>query len=136
MGVRQLQGDLIAPPMPVESVPAWQAGLGDAGTAARRDGLDSNYVSGPPDSDAAPVQAASGAHPPDVADGGLRLPPRQLQVMQLLSEGNSVKEIARQLNLGVGTVKVHASLAYSALGARNRIEAIRRAAPLLKSPMV
>jgi DNA-binding NarL/FixJ family response regulator len=69
----------------------------------------------------------------DMPDSSVRLPPRQLQVMQLLSEGYSVKEIARRLELGVGTVKVHASLAYSALGARNRIEAIRRAAPLLKA---
>jgi DNA-binding NarL/FixJ family response regulator len=42
-----------------------------------------------------------------------------------------VKEIAYQLNLGISTIKVHLSLAYSALGAHNRIEAIRRAAPFL-----
>jgi DNA-binding NarL/FixJ family response regulator len=54
--------------------------------------------------------------------------------MQLLSEGLAVKEIARHLSLGTGTVKVHLSLAYSALGARNRIEAIIRAGPLLRPP--
>jgi DNA-binding NarL/FixJ family response regulator len=53
--------------------------------------------------------------------------------MQLLSEGCPVKEIAYRLNLGIGTVKVHLSLAYSALGAHNRIEAIRRAGPALLS---
>jgi DNA-binding NarL/FixJ family response regulator len=42
-----------------------------------------------------------------------------------------VKEIAYRLNLGIGTVKVHLSLAYSALGAHNRIEAIKRAGPAL-----
>jgi len=43
-----------------------------------------------------------------------------------LAEGCTVKEIARLLGLGVGTVKVHLALAYTALGTRNRIEAIRR----------
>ncbi len=54
-----------------------------------------------------------------------------MDVMRLLAEGRSVKGIARELNLGIGTVKVHLSLAYSALGAHNRIEAIRRAEPAL-----
>ncbi len=126
MGVRHLQGDLIAPPMPVESVPAWLAGWRDTGAAA---GGRAPVDAGAPD-----ARVADGAAAPAVQDGGFRLPPRQLQVMQLLAEGYSVKEIARQLNLGIGTVKVHASLAYSALGARNRVEAIRRAAPLLNVP--
>ena len=37
---------------------------------------------------------------------------RQLEVMQLLTEGCSVKQIARRLDLGIGTVKVHLSRAY------------------------
>jgi DNA-binding NarL/FixJ family response regulator len=65
--------------------------------------------------------------PPDP----VRLSPRQIDVMRLLSDGRSVKEIARKLNLGIGTIKVHLSLAYSALGAHNRGEAIRRASPIL-----
>jgi len=131
MGVRQMQGDLIARPMPVESVPAWLAGtlatLGDA--APRMPAALSEHAvtpNGTPPDTVKPDMT-------DMPDSSVRLPPRQLQVMQLLSEGYSVKEIARRLELGVGTVKVHASLAYSALGARNRIEAIRRAAPLLKA---
>jgi DNA-binding NarL/FixJ family response regulator len=74
--------------------------------------------------------------PPSVpagnATGSIRLPPQQLAVMRLLAEGCSVKEIARRLGLGIGTVKVHLSLAYSALGAHNRIEAVMRALPLLE----
>jgi hypothetical protein len=38
-----------------------------------------------------------------------------------------VKEIARKLDLGVGTVKVHLPHAYTALGVHNRVEAISRA---------
>jgi DNA-binding NarL/FixJ family response regulator len=52
---------------------------------------------------------------------------RQLEVMQLLTEGCSVKQIARRLDLGIGTVKVHLSRAYSVLGARNKVEAVMRA---------
>lgn len=63
-----------------------------------------------------------------------RLPPRQSQIMQLVAEGLTVKEIARRLGLGVGTVKVHLALAYSALGARNRIDAIRRLGTISEPP--
>ena len=61
---------------------------------------------------------AGAARRATAADAAVRLSPRQLEVMQLLSEGCSVKEIARRLDIGIGTVKVHLSLAYSALGAR------------------
>lgn len=55
------------------------------------------------------------------------LTPRQQAVMRYLSAGCSVKEIARRLDLSIGTVKTHLSHTYIALGARNRIEAISRA---------
>jgi DNA-binding NarL/FixJ family response regulator len=47
--------------------------------------------------------------------------------MQLLTEGCSVKEIARRLGLSIGAVTIHLSQAYSVLGARDRTEAIIRA---------
>ena len=55
------------------------------------------------------------------------LTPRQLDVVQRLGRGLSVKEIARDLRLSPGTVKTHLSQAYAALGARNRVEAVLRA---------
>lgn len=64
-----------------------------------------------------------------VSEPGHRLPgltARQSDVMRLLATGCSVKEIARQLDLGVGTVKIHLAQAYRALGARNRTEALLR----------
>ena len=60
--------------------------------------------------------------------GDVQLTERQSDVMRLVAEGQSVKEIARRLDLGIGTVKSHLSRAYCALGARNRIEAINLAA--------
>jgi DNA-binding NarL/FixJ family response regulator len=52
---------------------------------------------------------------------------RQTEAMQLLTEGCSVKEIARRLDLSIGAVTVQLSQAYSILGARDRTEAIIRA---------
>jgi EAL domain-containing protein (putative c-di-GMP-specific phosphodiesterase class I)/FixJ family two-component response regulator len=126
MGVHQLQGDLIAPPMPVEALAGWLAGW-------------QNGVWPPPDRSAEralqpaiKIMRADVAIVPQGAEArGIKLPPRQMQVMRLLAEGCSIKEIARRLKLGVGTVKVHLSLAYTALGTRNRIEAIRRLGPVL-----
>lgn len=51
---------------------------------------------------------------------------RQSQVLQLLSEGRSNKDIARRLGLGVGTVKVHMSHLFATLGAHSRVEAVVR----------
>lgn len=56
-----------------------------------------------------------------------RLTLQQTAVLQLLAEGRSTKEIARTLGLGLGTVKTHLSRAYAALGAGNRVSALRAA---------
>ncbi len=55
--------------------------------------------------------------PPD------RLTPRQREVLALLIEGKSNKEIARLLALSDNTVRVHAAAIFKALGVRNRTEA-------------
>jgi DNA-binding NarL/FixJ family response regulator len=48
---------------------------------------------------------------------------RQLDVLRLLAKGRPNKEIARQLNLAEGTVRVHVNAVLKALSARNRTEA-------------
>ena len=45
---------------------------------------------------------------------------RQLDVLALIVQGLSNKEIARQLNLGEGTVKVHVAALFRALGVTSR----------------
>ncbi|HEX2555774.1 MAG TPA: LuxR C-terminal-related transcriptional regulator [Microvirga sp.] len=70
----------------------------------------------------------------DVGDGGTgdadsgtsfpRLSTRQKQVLEMISQGKSTKDIARELNLGIGTVKVHMSALYSALGVSSRSAAL------------
>ncbi len=52
---------------------------------------------------------------------------RQRAVFALLAQGCATKEIARRLNLAIGTVKVHLAAIYRALGARSRLEAVAKA---------
>ena len=54
------------------------------------------------------------------------LTPRQRQVLKLALQGLPNKIIARQLAIAEGTVKVHLSMVYRALGVRNRVGALCR----------
>ncbi|HEY9163494.1 MAG TPA: response regulator transcription factor [Magnetovibrio sp.] len=59
-------------------------------------------------------------------DGSTQLPSltqRQLEVLRLMAQGNSNKEIARDLGISENTVRVHISAIISALDATNRTEA-------------
>lgn len=52
---------------------------------------------------------------------------RQRDVLRLMAEGRSTKDIARTLDLAVSTIKVHLAAVYRTVGARNRVEALCRA---------
>lgn len=67
----------------------------------------------------APASAAPGQ-----AWADLPLTPRQKGVLDLLSRGLSNKEIARELNIGVDTVKDHVAGVLKALGANSRTQAV------------
>ena len=54
------------------------------------------------------------------------LSPRQTEVMQMVAEGKTNREIAGYLVLSVRTVERHLAEAYAKLGARNRFEAIAK----------
>jgi DNA-binding NarL/FixJ family response regulator len=58
------------------------------------------------------------------------LSPRERNVLDLLASGHTNREIARKLSLSPYTVKEYVSSVYRKLGARNRAEAVRRAAGL------
>jgi DNA-binding NarL/FixJ family response regulator len=68
--------------------------------------------------------------PPDVLS---RLTPRQRDVLELLVKGKSNKEIARELDLGEGTVKIHLAALFRNLGVRNRATAAVAGAQLIVS---
>jgi DNA-binding NarL/FixJ family response regulator len=55
---------------------------------------------------------------------------RQMQVMALLAQGKSNKEICRELDLAAGTVKMHISSVFSALQVSNRTQALIAASRL------
>lgn len=60
----------------------------------------------------------------------LRLTPRQLQVLELMCEGMSNKEIAIRLGMAEGTVKIHVTAILRAMNASNRTHAVILAAQL------
>lgn len=49
---------------------------------------------------------------------------RQRDVLARLMKGHSNKQIARDLDIGEGTVKIHLAAVFRALGARNRTDAV------------
>jgi LuxR family maltose regulon positive regulatory protein len=55
---------------------------------------------------------------------------RELEILGLLAERLSDKEIARQLYISPGTVKRHASTIYSKLGVHDRRKAVAKAVGL------
>lgn len=57
---------------------------------------------------------------------------RQRQVLEHLIDGRSNKEIARALDLGEGTVKIHLAAIFRHFGVRNRAAAVAAAAGLVR----
>jgi PAS domain S-box-containing protein len=55
------------------------------------------------------------------------LTPRQLEVLELLAEGKSVREIGKELYLSEATVRNHVRSLLQALGAHSQLEALARA---------
>ncbi len=55
---------------------------------------------------------------------------RELEVLALIARGYSNKQIANQLYLSMGTIKVHAHNIYGKLGVNNRTQAVARATEL------
>ena len=69
------------------------------------------------------------SHPPaETETHGIDLTPRELDVLALLAEGASNKEIARQLGISVHTAKFHVSSLLEKLDATGRTDAVAHAA--------
>ncbi len=52
------------------------------------------------------------------------LTPREQQILELLARGMAYKQIATELNLGMGTVQTHISRVYKKLHVNCRTEAV------------
>ena len=70
------------------------------------------------------VASVAAAAPPSQAWAELPLTPRQKGVLDQLARGLSNKEIARELNVSVDTVKDHVAAVLKALGASSRTQAV------------
>jgi LuxR family maltose regulon positive regulatory protein len=70
--------------------------------------------------------------PPRSSVSGLveALSERELEVLQLIAEGLTNKEIASRLYLSLNTIKVHTRNIYGKLGVRNRTQAVTKAKSL------
>lgn len=69
----------------------------------------------------------------ELGRGTAPLTPRQSEVLALLALGRSTKEIAHELKISQGTTKIHTTAVLRSLGARNRTEAVFKAANLVAS---
>lgn len=118
--------------LPPETAPcAAEARQSDAGSSAvigmTRDGLRIRQApSFPPvrKPDGNGHEAADELHErPEGIDERSLLSPREIAVLELLSEGQSNKYIARELDIAEPTVKCHVKSILRKLGVRNRFEA-------------
>jgi two-component system, NarL family, nitrate/nitrite response regulator NarL len=72
-------------------------------------------------------QRVNGLKPKTTPNAEMALTMRQLDVLQLLCEGRSNKEIARILDITERTAKAHVGAIFLALGASNRTKAVMEA---------
>jgi DNA-binding NarL/FixJ family response regulator len=77
------------------------------------------------------LSAAARAHdatsPPDAPPGEGELTPREAEVLRLIADGRSNREIARTLFVSEATVKTHVNRIFAKTGSRDRAQAIRYA---------
>jgi DNA-binding CsgD family transcriptional regulator len=74
------------------------------------------------------VPAPAGPFTPDAARiDALGITPRELEVLQLIAEGLSNKEMADRLFVSENTVKTHTSRVFDKLGASRRTQAVQLA---------
>ena len=73
--------------------------------------------------EAGPIQLPMAATGPQGLTHAPKLTKRQAEVLRLLGQGQPTKQIARGLDLGIGTVKIHLAAVFKALNAKNRTEA-------------
>ncbi|MGO9338631.1 MAG: response regulator transcription factor [Terracidiphilus sp.] len=86
-------------------------------------------LTGPRRSLAAKEDAAPKAGEPFVSDEkkreNLGITPRELEVLVLIAEGMSNREIAQKLFVSENTVKTHSSRVFDKLGAKRRTQAVQ-----------
>ena len=74
-----------------------------------------------------PVSPVAAPTPRRQVQPGTRLSPREREVLALIADGLSNKDIARRLYLSPSTIKVHTRNIYGKLEVRNRTQAVAKA---------
>ena len=77
-----------------------------------------------------PVPAPPGFVRDERQVAALGITPRELEILELIAEGLSNKEIATRAFVSENTVKTHSSRLFDKLGARRRTQAVQRAREL------
>jgi two-component system, NarL family, response regulator LiaR len=76
-----------------------------------------------------PVLVAAGRGPAFVVDekkrSDLSITPRELEILELIAQGMSNREIAEKLFVSENTVKTHSSRVFEKLGAKRRTQAVQ-----------
>jgi DNA-binding NarL/FixJ family response regulator len=94
--------------------------------SASLSGPPSGQPSGPPPS--APIRIVPAGGPftrDDARVGELGLTPRELEILELIADGLSNREIAEKLFVSENTVKTHSSRVLAKLGAKRRTQAVQ-----------
>jgi len=81
-----------------------------------------------------PGQKKDGFVPNEAAASALGLTMREREVLELMAEGQSNKEIARSLSVSPNTVKTHLANLYTKLEVAKRTQAVRKAQSLSLIP--
>jgi ATP/maltotriose-dependent transcriptional regulator MalT len=66
--------------------------------------------------------------------GELGITPRELEILQLIAEGLSNREIAERSFISENTVKTHSSRVFDKLGVKRRVQAVQRGRELRLIP--
>jgi DNA-binding CsgD family transcriptional regulator len=94
-------------------------------------GIDLQFAAAAP---AAESASATASATPSTQKMDAILTPRQRDVFELIVQGMSNKEIARNLQLAEGTVKIHIKALFAKLGVRRRAAVAVAGTRLLSSP--
>ncbi len=72
-----------------------------------------------------PVPSGAPFHPDDQRREALGITPRELEILELIAQGLSNREIAEKLFVSENTVKTHSSRVFDKLGAKRRTQAVQ-----------
>jgi DNA-binding NarL/FixJ family response regulator len=105
-------------------------GLRDLGTTIRRVIAGERVMTPKLEKDAIGALGRMARHAREGADLAASLTTRQQQVLEFLSQGKTVSQIASRLGISPRTVETHVATLYRRLGVNTRVQAVSQAARL------